>query len=113
MQQDRRFPGPVMVIAGYKPKEGKEAELKALVRGHVERLRQVGLATDRPPVAMRAADGTILEVFEWASQEAIARAHEHPEVQKMWGEFDALCTFASLRDLPETASPFPNFEPVS
>jgi hypothetical protein len=32
----------------------------------------------------QASDGTVIEVFEWKSQEAIAAAHTNPVVQKMW-----------------------------
>jgi hypothetical protein len=32
----------------------------------------------------QASDGTVIKVFEWESQEAIAAAHTNPVVQKMW-----------------------------
>lgn len=113
MQDDRKFPGPVMVIASYRPKAGKEAEFRRLIGGHVDRLRKLGLATERPQYIMQAADGAVVEVFEWASQAAIERAHQHPEVLKMWGEFDELCDFVALRELNETNGPFPNFLPLN
>ena len=31
--------------------------------------------TERAPIVMRAADETIVEVFEWVSREAIEGAH--------------------------------------
>ena len=31
---------------------------------------------------MRAADGTIVEVFEWRSAEAIQQAHNNPAVRR-------------------------------
>jgi hypothetical protein len=55
-----------LVIVAYKPKPGKEAELLALSHEHVPYLRSLGLATDRPHIVAAAADGTIVEVFEWA-----------------------------------------------
>ena len=102
-----------IVIAAYRPKPGAEAELHRLVREHVPRLRALGLATDRASIAMKAADGTVLEVFEWASADAIAVAHEHPEVQAMWGEFAAVCDFAPPSAAAELARPFPDFEPLA
>jgi hypothetical protein len=33
---------------------------------------------------MQASDGTIVEVFELASADAIQAAHGHPAVLKMW-----------------------------
>ena len=63
-----------MVIVAYQPRPGCEEALLALTRAHVPFLRERGLATHRPTLAMRGADGTIVEVFEWADG-AIARAH--------------------------------------
>ena len=54
----------VVVIVAYRPLPGKEAELLQLTREHVPILRREGLATERPFQAMRAADGTIVEVGE-------------------------------------------------
>ncbi len=100
-----------MVIVAYRPKPGKEAELLALVADHAPFLRRLGLATDRPALAMRAKDGTIIEVFEWAAG-AIARAHEHPAVQALWGEYAAACDYVPLHDLPEASNLFAQFEPI-
>ena len=57
---------PRLFIAAYRPKAGQHHALLALVRDHVPTLRRLGLATGRPATAMRAADGTVLEVFDWA-----------------------------------------------
>ena len=42
--------------------------------------QRLGLATDRAPFVMQAADGSIVEVFEWASADAVTRAHHDAEV---------------------------------
>ncbi len=97
-------------IALYRPKEGKEEALLALVHGHVPRLREIGLANDYPPVLLRSKDGTLLEIFEWVSTEAIDAAHQHPAVMAMWGEFGEACDYVRLADLPEVADLFPHFE---
>ncbi len=102
----------VIVIACYRPKAGKGAELEALVREHVPTLRKQGLVTGRAPIAMRAGDGTLIEVFEWASEEASGRAHGDPVVQKLWQRFDALCEFLPLAQVPGSEAPFPHFEPL-
>jgi hypothetical protein len=99
-----------VVIATYRPKAGKDAELETLVRGHVARLRSWGFATERQPVILRSKDGTLVEIFEWVSQEAVQQAHHHPEVHKMWAEFEELCTCESLRSVEETSEMFPHFE---
>lgn len=101
-----------MVIACYRPKPGKDADLLALVREHVPTLRAQGLATERPVTAMRASDGTIVEVFEWRSAEAVERAHHDAVVQRLWERFLLVSDFGTLAALPGSAEPFPHFEPL-
>jgi hypothetical protein len=67
-------------VACYKPNAGCEGALLQLVRNHLPPLRAEGLVTNRAPIVMRASDGTIIEVFEWVSQDAIAGAHSNPAV---------------------------------
>ena len=64
----------VCVIVAYRPKPGKEDGLLELVRSGVPTLRQEGLVSDWAPTIMRARDGTIIEVSEWKSREAIDAA---------------------------------------
>jgi hypothetical protein len=71
------------VIVAYRPNPGKETELLKLVRNRVPTLRNQGLVTDRKPTIMRARDGTIIEVSEWKSQEAIDAAHKNLNVLAM------------------------------
>ncbi|MBX7105873.1 MAG: antibiotic biosynthesis monooxygenase [Gemmataceae bacterium] len=105
--------GGTLVIAVYKPKPGQNDALKALVARHVPRLRELGLVMDRREVVMQAADGTILEVFEWKSQEAINQAHNHPEVQKLWNEFFALADMLPVNAVPESAALFAGYTPLN
>ncbi len=100
------------VIAAYRPKPGKDAELLELTRTHVPILRDQDLVTDRPPYVMRAKDGTIVEVFEWISADAIARAHQNPAVLQMWGRYAEVCDYVSLTSLSESHDMFAEFEPV-
>ncbi len=100
-----------MVIAAYRPKPGHDQALLALVRDHVPDLRRWGLATDRPALAMRAACGTIIEVFEWRDG-AIATAHQHPDVLAMWARYAEVCDYMPLRDLAEAAQMFAQFAPI-
>jgi len=102
---------PRLVIVAYKPKPGMEAELLQLTLEHVPLLRQLGLATDRPALAGRAKDGTIVEVFEWAPG-AIAKAHTHPEVGKLWTRYNAACEYVPLNTLAEAADMFAGFAPI-
>lgn len=100
-----------IVIVAYRPFAGKEKELDALMKTHVEILRKEGLATDREPVLMRCSDDTVLEVFEWKSREAIESAHNNPAVQKMWQEYAQVCTFVPLSQVKETHDMFAEFAP--
>jgi uncharacterized glyoxalase superfamily protein PhnB len=101
------------VIACYRPRPGQEAALTALVHAHVPALRALGLATDRAPYTLRAADGTVVEVFEWSSVDAITRAHELPQVQAMWAAFGAACEHVKVSQLAESQSLFAEFAPLA
>jgi quinol monooxygenase YgiN len=85
------MPG-VCAIVAYHPKPGKEDAVLALVRSRVPNLRKEGLVTDREPVIMRSRDGTIIEVSEWKSREAIDGAHKNPNVLAMWNKFSLSVT---------------------
>lgn len=102
----------VFVICAYRPKRGMEKQLRKILKDHLPILRREGLATRRPSYAMRAADGTFVEVFEWESAAAIERAHENPTVKAMWARFDEACTYESLANLAESKRLFSDFEPV-
>jgi hypothetical protein len=99
-------------VACYRPKPGCEAALLAIVREHLPPLRGAGLVTARESIVMRTADGTIIEVFEWVSAEAIASAHSHPVVLALWKKFEALCTYEIPSNIEEFRNLFAHFEPV-
>ena len=75
-------------------------------------LAKEDLVTDRAPVIMRARDGTIIEVSEWKSREAIDAAHKNPNVLALWNRFFAVCDCVPLKTVPETAEMFAGFEPI-
>ncbi len=99
-------------IVAYKPKPGKEAELMSLTQEHVPYLRSIGLATKRPHVIATAADGTVLEVFEWA-EGGVAKAHSHAGLGKLWNRYAEACDFVPLKSLPEAEMTFANFVPAN
>ena len=100
------------VIVAYAPKAGKEEQLLAAVRKHLQVLQAEQLVTDRPAYVMRAGDGTILEIFEWRSAEAINAAHTNPAVQALWADFGAACDYVPLSKLAETHQMFAEFDAV-
>jgi quinol monooxygenase YgiN len=103
----------VIVIVAYRPKPGKEKELLELVRNRVPTLRKENLVTNRVPIIMRARDGTLIEVSEWKSKEAIDAAHKNLNVLAMWNKFFALCDCVPLDTLAEANEMFAGFEPVA
>ena len=76
-------------------------------------LKRLGLITDRPAMLMRAADGTYVEAFEWASETAARSAHDHPDIARIWDAMGQIADLTSLDSLAESHQPFSHFEPVS
>jgi quinol monooxygenase YgiN len=103
----------IIVIVAYRPKPGREKELLEIVRERVPTLRKEGLVTERVPVLMRAKDGTIIEVSEWKSHEAIEQAHQNPRVLALWDKFFAVCDCVPLKTVPEAETMFAGFEPIA
>ena len=101
-----------IVIAAFKPKPGAEEALIRLVEKHWQVLRGESLVTERPRIAMRSEDGTVIEVFEWASSEAIERAHTNPTVQALWAEFAGACEYVPLSQVVEAGTLFSEFTPL-
>lgn len=100
-----------IVIATYKPKAGKEKILDRLVRDHVKVLRNQGLATLRPPMIMKSADGTVVEVFEWISKQAIEDAQKNKDVQEYWAKYKEVCDIIPVSNLIEANTSFSEFNP--
>jgi hypothetical protein len=99
-------------VACYKPRPGCEQALLELVRNHLPPLRAEGLVTERAPIVMRTANGTIVEVFEWVSKEAIASAHSNPVVLNLWKQFEAVCSYETPSNLAEFQNMFGHFESI-
>jgi Antibiotic biosynthesis monooxygenase len=93
----------VTVILAYRPKPGRESETLVLVRSRVPTLRKKGLVTDRPPTIAGTRDGTVIEVSEWKSRQAIDAAHKNPNALAMWNKFFDVCDGIPLNKLPESA----------
>jgi quinol monooxygenase YgiN len=102
----------VVVIVAYRPKPGKADQLLDIVKSRVPALRAEGLVTDRAPTIVRARDGTIIEVSEWKSREAIDAAHKNPNVHALWSKFFDVCDCVPLQTVAETEEMFAGFEPI-
>ena len=101
-----------IVIVAFKPRPGREADLPQLAAEHLPLLRAEGLVTSRAGITMQAADGTVVEVFEWASPAAIEAAHANPRVQALWQRYAEVCEYVPLASVPEAAHLFSEFSPV-
>jgi quinol monooxygenase YgiN len=106
-------PQPKIVIAAFRPKPGKSRELKSLMKRHLSRLRKDGLVTDRKRIRMEASDGTIIELFEWKSQEAIEKAHATPDLISIWDEYNDVCKHIPISELQEKTALFADFTPYT
>ncbi len=102
----------VIVIVAYRPKPGKQPLLLELTKEHLRILRGEDLATERPSYVMQANDGTVIEVFEWKSNEAIAAAHTNPVVLKMWERYAEACEYVPLASVQECSDIFAGFAPI-
>jgi hypothetical protein len=100
-----------MMVVGYRPKFDHEDVFLELLKDHVPFLQRLGLATDRPALAMRSKGGEFIEIFEWKPG-ALEQAHGNPAVTAMWAQFSAVCDFVPLHDLPETRDLFAQFTPI-
>ncbi len=99
------------VIAAYRPKPGKDRELRKLMREHRRTLADAQLVTARQPLILRArSDGTLIEIFEWASAKAGDRAHRHASIRAMWNKLAAVADFVALSDIKEAGKAFSHFE---
>jgi len=103
----------LITMALYKAHDGKEKSLNEILNIHVRTLEAEDLITSREPIRAQAADGTILEIFEWKSENAKDAAHESPVVMKIWNEIMEVAEIKSLSSLNESNHPFPNFAPYT
>src|SRR5580693_829214 len=101
-----------IVIVAYRPKHGKENELKKLAKDHYAILHEQGFVTERTPVLMQAKDNTIIEVFEWKSTDIIKHAHTNAAVLKLWEQYSLVCDYVPVASVMESANLFSEFTPL-
>jgi len=71
-----------------------------------------GLASGYPRTLLTAANGTVIEIFEWESEAAAQRAHDNPTVKKLWGQIAELAEFIPLSAVPESQKLFSPFKQI-
>jgi hypothetical protein len=92
-------PGPI-ALCTYVPRPGQGKALEKLVKQHYRLMRKLGMAAATPSTVWRARGkkGQVyfVELFHWASDEAVAHAHEHPGVARVWEPLGKLCADMSF-----------------
>ncbi len=101
-----------IVIVGYRPFAGKETELRELLASHYEILKRENLVSPRKPILMVSRDGTMVEVFGWASKQAMDEAHYNKVILDMWSDFEKVCEYVPVGELPESLDLFSEFSPL-
>ncbi|MCI0596362.1 MAG: hypothetical protein L0Z48_07440 [candidate division Zixibacteria bacterium] len=108
--------GTGVVLALYQVASENEQALLKLIPKKRRYFLKAGYATRRAPILLRSRQNPeiLIEIFEWKSQDAVAKAHQDPKVRAIWDEMDKLCKRIGqgLSEVPEFATPFPHFEPV-
>jgi len=99
-----------IVLALYKPFEGKENELLELIKEHTPLLLKHKLITSRKAIVLKSDNGTIIEIFEWRSPKAIDDAHTNEQIMNLWNKFGEICSYETLGSLEESKAIFPNFK---
>jgi hypothetical protein len=101
MERELKMEGTLLSFSSYKPKQGQEKALMDLVKRHLPKLRELGLATNSQNYVAKSSDGRIIEVFEWASANAINAAHQHPAISEIWEKMTIVADFLPMNSLPE------------
>lgn len=93
---------PVLTLVHYQARPGCEEELAGVLRTHVARLREFGLAAELPHFVAARTDrpGAFVESFWWLDQGSAALAHDHSEVQEMWMRVEDLCVEGGVQAVP-------------
>lgn len=83
-----------VVVCTYRVRADGAAAFERLLEAHTPTLRRLCLITDSPVKVLRLRDADApeyVEVFEWSSNDAAARASEVPDVIAIWEPMAALC----------------------
>lgn len=80
------------VFVRYTAKPDQSAALRDLVLEHWPTLHRAGLTSERPAVVVSVDrdPGTFIEFYEWASREAVERAHRDPTVRSIWDRMEEI-----------------------
>ncbi len=107
---------PIVVLAVYRVAEKSQPDFFRVVSEKRTYFGKAGYTTSRSPVFLRSSANRefLIDIFEWASEEAIEKAHSDPIVLRYWSEMENLWIDGGLglAQLPESDEQFAGFEPV-
>lgn len=103
---------PRVVISAWRPRPGMGRRLRAELRDHHAMLWSEGLATDRQPILAETADGSIIEIMEWASTAAIAQAAMNERVAEFVDRMAAVARPTALGALQQGRDAMAVLQPV-
>lgn len=108
------MPEPITAFAHYRVRKDSVDDFLALLDQHAPILRRLGLVSDEPTRVYlgeekESGGPLVIEIFEWADDDAVARAHTHPEVSGVWEAMGPMCEERGGRPSME----FPHFRRVS
>ena len=92
-----------------KPKKDRTDELIALLKQSNTTMQKLGIASEREHIISASEDGSIIHIFEWASENSQDAAAEHSEIRDLWMEAERLCEFLKPSALKEFNEVFPSF----
>lgn len=96
------------VVCTYRARAEDEDAFRELLGRHWRTLHDLGFVTDDKSLVLRQTDEpTYLEIFTWV-EGGFDRAHQHPEVLRIWEPMEPLLEDRDGRPRWE----FPHFLPV-
>ena len=101
-----------LAITTLRPHYGREPNLIALLGQHLSCLRELGLATQRQVVLGRTDTNEVVEVFEWASSEAISAAESNPAVLRIMRSITRIADFVVPATVPAARELFFELTPI-
>ena|SRR5688572_20987889 len=96
----------VKTLVVYRPKQGKEAELYALVKKHGPVLESTGLTVGGVPQLYKARNVRtgaefFVEIFSWRDEQASSLAHQTPAIMAVWEPMTPLLESLEISVLEE------------
>jgi hypothetical protein len=107
---------PAVVFAIYRVAVENQPAFMGVVQEKLDFFHKMKYRTGRDPILLRSKNDPeiIIDIFEWSSEDAIAKAHKDPEVRKRWDLMEKLWIRGGipLAELSEANNSFANFEPI-